>query len=831
MAENRQFVPMSDFAEIDFCLRKYYNEHFSSVLSSTVKEVNQKKAEELHKVASETSPLIGAGSAFPGARDQYILQTAMRSEWGSKTTKDMMDMAASRMLDGKALQDMGVITDQWRSKLIERLGEAKYKQLSEKCGQDLATSVVLSRMNDLMKEQIARSKVPKSSFEYIMQKGFNESLIGTFAMLQSMPATSKEDFEIEAMTEQMYNPSGGEKVAGHAVGLLLDSPTLGAWGKWTGMAAKEGAKVAVPNAVKRSAGLVIDSGFRIAHEAGGPEKVFSSEELSEMAFGDKAYLSEVDKASRKINGSDSDAIAAINTSLSKPLRLPVSNGNISAMATDFAKVVHGSGSLAYDLTRSALAEKELTYLSQRKIPEWMKKMNEATCTKNAGYFLSVAMEMQAKGQSRIKLGSKEFTLKEVTQRAYDYSRAADWQHQKKGMTDEEVQTRQMVDKALGVRNLPDSPLMQNIRASLHKNGLAYIPEHGYPKFMESMSQADLEKSAKGWRNLAVKMQSEKKTEITVKGIGKMTLAEVTQRAYDYALCADGKFKDAREAKIAEQERKQAEQRGRQQTSTQRDPNLHNASLDISGGAGGPQQSMMHNAIITEQQGGQQPSQGQGGYQQQPLPQQMGYQPAQVLPNQQNVQGWGDMLENMGMGSLTRLGKGFGETLTVMPELMYGMFTGKIRNFRMEDNLLPLGLLMAGLFVSKRSHPILKLLLLALGGMLLLGNANDAVHGREKTQPQAKPTYRRYEEEALDPRIRDPHVIGNTLVAEVDGHHLVLTINEDQVLDAYGKGVIPLNNLCNAALRSYDEQGGVAARYEREMALTEKQEEERVRGLR
>ena len=71
---------------------------------------------------------------------------------------------------------------------------------------------------------------------------------------------------------------------------------------------------------------------------------------------------------------------------------------------------------------------------------------------------------------------------------------------------------------------------------------------------------------------------------------------------------------------------------------------------------------------------------------------------------------------------TRLGKGFGETLTVMPELMYGMFTGKIRNFRMEDNLLPLGLLMAGLFVSKRSHPILKLLLLALGGMLLLGNA-------------------------------------------------------------------------------------------------------------
>ena len=189
------------------------------------------------------------------------------------------------------------------------------------------------------------------------------------------------------------------------------------------------------------------------------------------------------------------------------------------------------------------------------------------------------------------------------------------------------------------------------------------------------------------------------------------------------------------------------------------------------------------------------------------------------------------MEQSGFGNLTHFGKGFGETMTIMPELLAGMFTGKFKNFRLEDNMLPLGLLMAGLFVNKKAHPILKLLLLAFGCMMLLNNANNAVHGVERSQSQAKPSYRRYEEEELSPRIKNPVVKGNTLIADIDGNHMVLTINEDQVLDAYGKGVIPLNNLCNAALRSYDEQGGWSGHYEREMAREQQELEERVRGLR
>ena len=728
MAEND--MDLSQYAEIDYCLRKYYDKNLASILSSVVKDVNRKKAEELQRVASETSPLIGAGSAFPGARDQFILQRAMRSEWGSKTTKDMMDMAASKMLDGKALQDIGVITDQWRTIFIERMGEAKYVELSEKCGQDLATTVVLSRLNDLMKEQIARSKVPKSSFEYIMQKGFNESLVGVLAGLQSMPVTSVEDFDIEEMTEKMYNPSGGEKVAGHAIGLLLDSPTLGVFGKGAGIAAKTGTKMVVSNTVKRSTGLVIDGGFRVAQEMRtSRSRILSSEEVSEIAFGDKNTMQAICDKSRGVKADKSDIVQSVNSRLEKKF-IPFSYGNIKSDDRLFNLYVKGNGSEALNLVRESLDAAGLSYNPQQKIPEWMKtKMTEESCIKNAGYLLAAAREMKAKGRNKFFF-SKELTLSEVTQRAYDYARAADYFHRKNGLTETEALIQRLDQGEAELRSMGLIPTATNDQQGLTET----------EALVQRLDQGEADLRSMG---------------------------------------------------------------------------------------------LLHTAVDV-QQGDQQPSagQGQGQYQQQPLQQQAGSQPGQaVMPDLQNMQGWGDLLENMGFGSLTHFGEGFGETLSVMPELLYGLFTGKIKNFRMEDNLLPLGLLMAGLFVNKRSHPILKLLLLALGGLLLLGDANDAVHGREKTQIAAKPTYRRYEEEDLDPRIKDPHVIGNTLVAEIDGHHLVLTINEDQVLDAYGKGVIPLNNLCNAALRSYDEQGGISARYERDMALSQEQEEERVRGIR
>ena len=55
--------------------------------------------------------------------------------------------------------------------------------------------------------------------------------------------------------------------------------------------------------------------------------------------------------------------------------------------------------------------------------------------------------------------------------------------------------------------------------------------------------------------------------------------------------------------------------------------------------------------------------------------------------------------------------------------------------------------------------------------------------------------------------------GNTLVADIDGVPLVLTVS-DEAADAYYKGALPLNTLSNAVLRAWDSRQELAAqRYE------------------
>jgi hypothetical protein len=64
--------------------------------------------------------------------------------------------------------------------------------------------------------------------------------------------------------------------------------------------------------------------------------------------------------------------------------------------------------------------------------------------------------------------------------------------------------------------------------------------------------------------------------------------------------------------------------------------------------------------------------------------------------------------------------------------------------------------------------------------------------------------------------------GNTLVATIDNVPSVITINDDAV-DAYYQGVLPLNTLVNAVLRKYDEQQRILQEnYDRQIKVDERQ---------
>jgi hypothetical protein len=65
--------------------------------------------------------------------------------------------------------------------------------------------------------------------------------------------------------------------------------------------------------------------------------------------------------------------------------------------------------------------------------------------------------------------------------------------------------------------------------------------------------------------------------------------------------------------------------------------------------------------------------------------------------------------------------------------------------------------------------------------------------------------------------------GNTLVATIDNIPSVITLNEDAV-DAYYQGVLPLNTIANAVLRKYDDQQrSIQENYDRQMKVEERQE--------
>ena len=177
-------------------------------------------------------------------------------------------------------------------------------------------------------------------------------------------------------------------------------------------------------------------------------------------------------------------------------------------------------------------------------------------------------------------------------------------------------------------------------------------------------------------------------------------------------------------------------------------------------------------------------------------------PQATVPTVQSVSGWGGLIDSLGLNGFSDVGKNLGYVLAMLPDMLVGMFTGKSRNLKFGDNMMPLAAIFAGMFVR---NPLLKMLLVGLGGANLLNKAgHEALENRDGAKPQAVRQYRKYDDEPLDLRVSQPVMKGNTLVVTIDHVPSVITIN-DEAVDAYYKGALPLNTLTNAVLRKYDEQ--------------------------
>ena len=172
------------------------------------------------------------------------------------------------------------------------------------------------------------------------------------------------------------------------------------------------------------------------------------------------------------------------------------------------------------------------------------------------------------------------------------------------------------------------------------------------------------------------------------------------------------------------------------------------------------------------------------------------------PVRNNAGGWQGILTSLGLNGISDIGRNAGYILAMLPDILLGMFTGKTQSLGVRDNLVPIASIMAGLFVK---NPLLKMTLIGLGGANLLNKAGHeqlAKRDGVTVETSVQNRFLQYEDQPMNPRIRDAQIQGNTMVASIDGIPVTITLPE-KVLQAHAAGALPLGTLANAVLERCD----------------------------
>ena len=178
------------------------------------------------------------------------------------------------------------------------------------------------------------------------------------------------------------------------------------------------------------------------------------------------------------------------------------------------------------------------------------------------------------------------------------------------------------------------------------------------------------------------------------------------------------------------------------------------------------------------------------------------------PVQTNTRGWSGLFGTLGLEGLGDITGNLGYVMAMLPDILLGAFTGKTQSLRFGDNLLPIASIVAGLFVR---NPLLKMLLVGLGGANLLNKAGHEALGRPmpSADVHTENQYRRYPDEPLNSRIVNPVLQGSTLIATIDRVPCTIQLTPT-VAEAYRAGALPLNTLANAVLAKSDQLRHIAS---------------------
>ena len=639
------------FSEIDYCIRQYFNKYMASTITQ-----EQAKLKD-------------------GQTIDYMMEQC-KKRWNK---------------DGKLNHDTKTFVNAFHRNLVALYGNKQSAQLLA-----YAKAYVNSRYESLTVEHLARKKVPQSSAEYIAKKMFSESLIGFGADL----ASKKDDLgdKVKEKAEELYKPSALEVGAGYVGAAAIDTAITGGVGgiatAATKGAAVASAKMAASLTAKNvSKTMATDLAIRGAiYGAGkGIDAYLDEDNYGSLVFGDKDAVKKIQGGSYQYKKGGTEYINSLNGQLNKKIKTPSLNTSSIIKKESNALLVanKGNSTKLLNTISSNFSKQCISFKENSKIPGWMLNNSAKQNRALASSFYACAMEMSREQKQVRMFGGKKMTLKEVSQRAYDYARAA-----------VAVEQRSSKNAAHAQKGTWDKN-MSALNDQINNPGKSSIRKHP-----TSSPQA-------------------------------------TPTASPYAS----------------------------------GPYAQNGVMGTE--ANGTTQNTAQNP---------------------------------------NIGGWGNAFESLGLNGFGDIGKNLGYVLAMLPDMIIGMFTGKTPNLKLQDNLMPLAAIVGGMFVK---NPLLKLLLIGFGGANILNKAGHAAisDGLAKSNNVAK-TYKVYPDEPLNSRIVNPAMKGSSMIATIDGVPSVINISRDAA-DAYNKGAIPINTLANAVLRKYDENKALASQnYEQHMSQEE-----------
>lgn len=196
-----------------------------------------------------------------------------------------------------------------------------------------------------------------------------------------------------------------------------------------------------------------------------------------------------------------------------------------------------------------------------------------------------------------------------------------------------------------------------------------------------------------------------------------------------------------------------------------------------------------------------------------------------MAERSNANGWEEVMKTFGLSDIGRVGKNLGYVVAMLPDILTGLFTGKSKSLNLKENILPIASILIGLFTR---NPLLKMAMIGIGGLNLLNKAGHESLEKAPVNGENKKyvPYKNYPDEPLNPRIANPVIKGNCLIADFDKVPCSIHL-PDKVIDAYQAGALPLNTLSNAILAKSDRMQVVVQENYR---TTEEQSEERERNM-